>query len=1074
MARPIWTFLNSDLGSITESDYFRLPLTATNAVDYRVISGNLPPGLQVSRAGILQGIPVIATAGVEDSVYSYRFVVRASSSAGEIADRSFTIKVVNIKVPQIVGPESNLGSFTEGEFVDIQLEGMDNTPSDLLTYTIISGELPNANLNNDYRLTMSSSGRLSGYILALDQPSEVFEFTVEVSDGVNASRKTYSLTAIQAGAFRRPILLTTPAEVTPTKHDNFYNFKFEAYDFDGDPLTFRLVNRLDDSVLTGERGFDSVPYDEFGLDETVSSIASNLTLDPDTGWLYGQLPIVNRFAIYEFEIEVVKAVSPGTTSRSKRFVLRVNELDTVDVVWSTDSNLGSIFNGEVSTLSVEAVSPTDSSLNYRLLPYDPADPYPVRLPQGLVLTDQGLLIGRPTFRFFSLDNNETTVSDQGTTTYDEAFRFTVEARDSYDDNLVSERSIKTFVIRVLQRNPVPYENVYLQALLPSDRRSVYRNLISATDWLPQNTVYRSSDPNFGRQLNLKLLFLPGVEADFLSRYVNATEFNHYRKKLKLLNLNLAVAKNENFEPIYEVIYASVDDDREQNQASIQAEVDLIGLLSNYYKINGENQTKFYPNSLRNMKARLLEFLTQERRGVLPRWMVTVQDDGSVPGLINAIPLAYVRPGTGAVALQNLQNKITNELDTLSEFNFEIDRYQVDQHLSRYWNADTNSFIPSRETTFDRFSAGRRALTLAGTVDFAVSVPFDSLNNANLLQLQGYSDPEIVSEQVFPVSSVSWTTWMNNNAVWRNAGASYFYGEVFVIERDFYVETAGNYTVYLMNSDTTSVSIDGLTVFNNIATNITNDENNTKVDVYLSTGNHTIIIRMSVETNVSTLIQIWSLNPRGVALEIKDSSTTVFNTQSNYEPKVNYLTRTLEPGIDGVSDIRTGQTLIFARQSDYENYEGENHGWNLVTELYGVGYDVTGIGFNQSTVVPGLNEQQTDILDSVPTPRDNERAGIWTVNVDQNLTVTLDFTTPVEPFETVIVRNGDTYRDTILYLRDTPLPGESELSYEALAETITVATIFDGGDTRFLDYRDLYVDPGRGDKYVIYPKLGVFE
>lgn len=1074
MARPIWTSLNSDLGSITESDYFRLPLTATNAVEYRVISGSLPPGLQVSRAGILQGIPVVTTANSNDSVYPYRFVVRASSAAGEIADRSFTIKVITIKVPQIVGPDSNLGTFTEGDFVDIQLEGMDNTPNDLLTFTIISGELPNSNLNNDYRLTMSTSGRLSGYILALDQPSEVFEFTVEVTDGANASRKSYTLTALQAGAFRRPILLTTPEQLVPTKHDNFYNFKFEAYDFDGDPLTFKLVNSLDDTVLTGERGFDSAPYDDFGLDETVSSIAANLILDPDTGWLYGQLPIVNRFVEYEFEIEVEKAVPPATTSRSKRFILRVNELDTVDVIWVTDSTLEPIFNGEVSTLSVEAISPTNSLLNYRLLPYDPADPYPVRLPQGLVLTDQGLLIGRPTFRFFSLDNNETTVSDQGTTTYDETFRFTVEARDSFDDNLVSERSIKTFSVRVLHRNPVPYENVYLQALLPSDRRSIYRNLITATDWLPQNTVYRSSDPNFGRQLNLKLLFLPGVEANILSRYANATEFNHYRKKLKLSTLNLAVAKNENFEPIYEVIYAAVDDDREQNQASIQAEVDLIGLLSNYYQIDGENQTKFYPNSLRNMKARLLEYLTQERRGVLPRWMITVQEDGSVPGLVNAIPLAYVRPGTGAVALQNLQNKITNELDTLSEFNFEIDRYQVDKHLSTYWNTDTNSFIPSRETTFDRYAAGRRALTLAGTVDYAVSVPFETLNNANLLQLQGYGNPEIVSAEVFPVDHVSWTTWMNDNAVWRNAEASYFYGEIFTIERDFYVETGGNYTVYLMNSDTTSVTIDGLTVFNNIATNITTDENNTKVDVYLSTGNHTIVIRMSVETNISTLVQIWSLNPRGVALEIKDDSSTVFNTRSNYEPKINYLTRTLEPGIDGVSDIRTGQTLIFARQSDYENYEGENHGWNLVTSLYGVDYDITGIGYNASTVVPGLTEQQTDILDGIPIPRDNERAGIWTINIDQNLTVTLDFTTAVQPFETVIVTSGDTYRDTILYLRDTPLPGESELSYEPLAETITIATIFDGGDTRFLDYRDLYVDPGRGDKYVIYPKLGVFE
>lgn len=1074
MARPIWTSFNNNLGSINENDFFRFPLTATNAVAYRVISGSLPPGLQVSRAGILQGIPIVTTENSGDGLYSYRFVVRAQSSAGEIADRSFTISVTNIKVPQIIGPESDLGSFSEGDFVDIQLEGLDNTPGDLLTYRIISGELPNANLTNSYRLTLSSSGRLSGYILALDQPSELFEFTVEVSDGVSVTRKAYTLTAVQDLAFRRPILLTNASELTPTKHDNFYNFKFEAYDFDGDPLTFYLVNQLDDEVITGERGFDSAPYDEFGLDETVSSIAANLTLDPDTGWLYGQLPVVNRFVEYEFEVQVKKAVIPTTTSRSKRFILRINESGPVDVIWRSDSDLGSIYNGEVSTLSVSAISPTNSELNYRILPYDPSDPYPVRLPQGIYLTSDGLLIGRPTFRFFSLDDNTTTISDQGTTTYDETFRFTVQARNSFNDNTVNERSLKTFVIRVLHRNPVPYENVYLQALLPTQQRGTYRNLIAATDWLDADAVYRGSDPNFGRQLNLRLLFLPGVESNLLSKYVNATDFNHYRKKLRLTSLGLAVAKNENFEPIYEVIYANVNDDREQNQVSVQAEIDLVGKLANYYKVNDVAQTRIYPNSFRNMKARLLEFLSQERRGVLPRWMTTVQNDGSVPGLINVIPLAYTKPGAGAVALQQLENKINSEFDTLSEFNFEIDRYQVDQHLSRYWNTETNSFVPSRETTFDRYAAGRDALVLAGTVDYAADVPFETINNANLLQLQGYSDPYVVSAEVFPVSSLSWTTWMNNNAVWRNAGSSYFFGEQFVIERDFYVETAGNYSVYLMNSDTTTVTIDDLTVFNNITTNITTNQNNAVVDVYLSKGSHTIVIDMIVSGTASTLIQIWSINPRGVAVDIRNSTDIVFNTRTNYEPKIDFAIRTLEPGIDGVVDIQTGQKLIFVRQSDYENYQGDNHGWNLVTGLFGANYDINTVGYNQSTVVPGLAEQQTDILDGVPTPRDNERAGIWTVTVDSNLIVTLEFDTPVEPFQTVIVSDGDTYGDTILYLRDTPLPGESELSYETLTETLTDPTIFDGGDTRFLDYRDLYVDPGRGDKYVIYPKLGVFE
>ena len=35
------------------------------------------------------------------------------------------------------------------------------------------------------------------------------------------------------------------------------------------------------------------------------------------------------------------------------------------------------------------------------------------------------------------------------------------------------------------------------------------------------------------------------------------------------------------------------------------------------------------------------------------------------------------------------------------------------------------------------------------------------------------------------------------------------------------------------------------------------------------------------------------------------------------------------------------------------------------------------------------------------------------------------------------------------------------------------TRFDGGGTRFFDYRDSYRDPEDGDKYLKFPQIGVF-
>jgi hypothetical protein len=385
---------------------------------------------------------------------------------------------------------------------------------------------------------------------------------------------------------------------------------------------------------------------------------------------------------------------------------------------------------------------------------------------------------------------------------------------------------------------------------------------------------------------------------------------------------------------------------------------------------------------------------------------------------------------------------------------------VDQHLSQYWDFDTNNFISSQETTFDRFTTNRQQLDIAAVVDYAVTVPYDSIDGANLFQLLGYSDIEIVSEQTYPVSSLSWSSWMNEYAVWRNSGISYFYGETFVIDRDFLVTTSGEYSISLMNSDTVRVTIDGQSLFRNVSSNITNDPNNISSTIYLSRGQHNIVITMTVESNSNTNVQIWNSSPRGVALKINNDIVTVFDTRTNYEPKVTFNTRTLSPGIDGEIDIRTGQTLIFAQQSDFDGYQGENHGWNKISEYYGQLYDNQ--DFNQYQIIPGLGEVE------------NQRAGIWSIEVDQNNTVLLNFEEEILPFQSVIVTRGATYSDTTLYLRAQPQLGRSELSYEPIPKILSNATIFDGGDTRFLDYRDLYLDPGRGDKYVLYPKLGVFE
>ena len=62
MAYPIWLTPAGNLGIVPELEYYQFPLDAYDnaggTLTYSLVSGKLPPGLQVVATGFLQGIPV--------------------------------------------------------------------------------------------------------------------------------------------------------------------------------------------------------------------------------------------------------------------------------------------------------------------------------------------------------------------------------------------------------------------------------------------------------------------------------------------------------------------------------------------------------------------------------------------------------------------------------------------------------------------------------------------------------------------------------------------------------------------------------------------------------------------------------------------------------------------------------------------------------------------------------------------------------------------------------------------------------------------------------------------------------
>ena len=81
MSYPIWITPAGSLGTLPDSDFFQIQLDAYNpgggALTYNFISGQLPPGIQLTRSGSLRGVPVVVgplpgkNLKFDDTIYGY-------------------------------------------------------------------------------------------------------------------------------------------------------------------------------------------------------------------------------------------------------------------------------------------------------------------------------------------------------------------------------------------------------------------------------------------------------------------------------------------------------------------------------------------------------------------------------------------------------------------------------------------------------------------------------------------------------------------------------------------------------------------------------------------------------------------------------------------------------------------------------------------------------------------------------------------------------------------------------------------------------------------------------------------
>jgi len=826
MTQPQWITPVGSLGVIPEGVFYNIPVQASagnETVYFKLIAGRLPAGIQVTSNGYIQGIPQnkISIQGVPTQVsrdvisqfairaYTNR-VVNGQTIIDRLSDRTFTITVAGQNVPDFVTPPGRIGSYYDGTEVHTQIEFTDSDPDDTVIVKLLSGSLPPG-------LVLTKTGLITGAIKPLVGPpgtaipgydstpkdiypndfstrgtSKNFQFTVEITDGKDSNLRTFEIfvysrnsmtadttdftadnTFITADVIptRTPVILTPEGDLGRVRADNYYAFKFDGIDFDGDVIEYTVT-------LGPGSGFDDSNFDTALYDRGAFNLPPGLTINPYTGWFYGYIPNQGFTEnSYRFAVRVFKRDNPDIISGFYYYTITiVGNVDT-EVTWLTNSNLGTIDNGAISTLAVEAVNTGGRALQYRLLQRSDSS-----LPQGLTLQPTGHITGRVSFNTFALDNGSTTFDKNrntrlvpNPTTFDLVYKFTVNAFASqtaqvkysvgtiivvnggsgyisqptviispppgtsgseqatagiatiiggvivgievgnpglgYTTNptvtitggggagasavtkleqsqIVNGISVsRTFTVQINRVYNQPYESLYIKAMPPFGDRELLTQLLQNQNIIPTDLIYRADDPNFGVAKNITYTHAYGLTAATLDDYVTALQLNHYWKNLTLGAIKTARAIDANGNILYEVVYSEVVDDLINSQGQ---SVGKSVTLPYPTMVNGQEITTVYPNSLINMRDQVIDTVGQ-LSPILPLWMTSKQVNNNVLGFTPAWVIAYVVPGAGGKVAYEIQEKLNFSLNIID---YKADRYELDRSQTHNWNSATGNWIPS--------------------------------------------------------------------------------------------------------------------------------------------------------------------------------------------------------------------------------------------------------------------------------------------------------------------------------------------------------------------------------------------
>lgn len=633
----------------------------SSVISIQVVSGSLPPGLEINSTGLIRGYPDIPPGN--SMVYS--FTLEISSIKGK-STASYSITINNQETrPGYIGrspvilntrplgfvisnndsyksyylTSDSLGNYSESTEFIFKIIGYNfDGPKNDLTY-IFNGPSIGLTYNNQ-------TGWISGLLPTI---------------GINV--RTYNFT-VRAFKTSNPLLISDTLSLSMTVVGNGVT---EITWISSDDLGIINNGAISDLLVeaTGSPGLDI----NYILTSTSNSFPPDLTL-LSTGEISGSL---------SFE---------STNSVQDQDITRTYSL-TIKAYYSSFPQINSIKTFTLTTLQKF------------YLPYDTV--YIKALPSindrsklNYLLVNDEIIPRRHLYRVDDIYFGKST-----SVIYDHIYGVPSIARNDFFTEYVNAvkinhywRNITLGEIKVAvardTSNNIKYEVVYSEIqdnLVNSSGQSISKQIVwprtidlHLNDWVNSlNNIYVSH--TYGN--------ISPIVKNYIGLYSSANiildSINDIEVGMTMTApVNFTVNNDINGEP---PVVVSIDTETSSIVVNVTQSLTINQqVLFNNPPITNSNpeiDQVLYPNSLPNMRQQICDSLGQiGDQSLLPVWMTSQQLDGSILGFIPAWVICYAKPGSGDIIKNNIETLWPYKLN---EIDFKLDRFEVNR--SKTYNYD---------------------------------------------------------------------------------------------------------------------------------------------------------------------------------------------------------------------------------------------------------------------------------------------------------------------------------------------------------------------------------------------------